>query len=116
MNRYDQRQLHDMTFHACVAAVAKGFPHLSVEAILSPPHPWFDAALARQIAIHLMVHRFHIPKRRVALLQERSRESVSRGLRTIDERLLTPTFETHYRRIETYAEAFFQQEQNSEAA
>lgn len=103
LNLHSQAALHDAAFHASVLAVRDGFPHLSLRDIIDPPHQFFDAALARQVVIHLMVHTFGIPKRRVVEHQERSREAVNRALRTIDMRLSSPRFEAHYRRIETAA-------------
>lgn len=105
LNLHSQSALHDAAFHACVLAVRDGFPHLALRDIIDPPHRWFDAALARQVAIHLMVRVFHIPKRRVVEHQERSREAVNRALRTIDERLQSPRFANHYRRIAEAARA-----------
>ncbi|WP_048648976.1 hypothetical protein [Nitratireductor soli] len=99
MNRHNERDVHDALFHACVLAVAEGFPHLAVRDIIEPPHDLFDAALARQVAIHLMVARFGLPKRRVVEMQQRSREAINRALATVDCRLETAAFETHYRMI-----------------
>lgn len=105
LNLHSQASLHDGVFHACVMAVRDGFPHLTAQAIIDPPHEWFDAALARQVVIHLMVRVFLIPKRRVVEHQDRSREAVNRALRTIDRRLHTPRFEGHYCRIAAAARA-----------
>lgn len=116
VNRHDQLEVHNLTFHACVVAVANGFPHLPIDAIINPPHPWFDAALARQVVIHLMVNEFHIPKRRVVLVQQRTREGVNRGLKTIDIRLQTPAFEAHYRRMAVDAQSHFNNGLQTEAA
>lgn len=99
LNRHSSTAMHDGIFHACVLAVRDGFPHLSAQAIIDPPHEWFDAALARQIVIHMMVKVFSIPKRRVVEHQDRSREAVNRALRTIDRRKEHPRFEQHYQRI-----------------
>lgn len=81
---------------ACFAAVSEHFPHLSLRDVIAPPHQWFDAALARQIALHLMVRQFNLPKRRVVEMQQRSREAVNRALRTIDERLVDRPFASSY--------------------
>ncbi|MEO9612603.1 MAG: hypothetical protein ABJG86_09880 [Nitratireductor sp.] len=99
MNPFSERDVHDLVFQACVAATAEGFPHLAVRDIITPPHELFDAALARQIVIHLMVGQFGLPKRRVVEMQHRSREAINRALATIDNRLCEPAFETHYRAI-----------------
>lgn len=97
MNRHSERDVHDALFHACVLAVAEGFPHLAVRDIINPPQHMFDAALARQVVLHLMVARFGMPKRRVVEMQQRSREAINRGLAKVDCRLANPTFEAHYR-------------------
>jgi len=99
MNLHNEGEVHDAVFHACVLAVSRGFPHLAIREIIDPPHDMFDAALARQLVIHLMVAQFNLPKRRVVEMQQRSREAINRALATIDDRLLTPQFEAHYRRI-----------------
>lgn len=99
LNIHSQAAIHDAAFHASVLAVRDGFPHLAARDIIDPPHEWFDAALARQVVIHLMVRVFHIPKRRVVEQQERSREAINRALRTIDARLQFPRFQNHYRRM-----------------
>lgn len=105
LNLHSQAALHDAAFHASVLAVRDGFPHLAMRDIIDPPHEWFDAALARQVVIHLMVRVFCIPKRRVVEQQERSREAVNRALRTIDARLQSPRFQKHYRRMAQAARA-----------
>ena len=53
--------------------VRTGFSHLSEDDIAHPPHEWFDAALARQIAYHLMVNRYGVPKRRIVAELQRTR-------------------------------------------
>jgi hypothetical protein len=105
INRYDQKALYEVHLHACYAAVREGFPHLAIRDIVEPPHQWFDAALARQVVIHLMVTEFKWPKRRVVEVEDRSREAINRALRTIDARLESPRFSTHYRSISTRAHA-----------
>jgi hypothetical protein len=97
VNIHSQKQLFAAQLHACIFAAKSGFPHLSVADIIEPPHQWFDAALARQVVVHLMVHEFAWPKRRVVQEEERSREAVNRALRTVDARLAFPHFAAHYR-------------------
>ncbi len=97
VNLFDQQQMYEATLHAATMAVQDGFPHLSVRDILDPPHMWFDAALARQVVMHLMVREFEWPKRRVVEVEDRSREAINRALRTIDGRLENRRFENHYR-------------------
>lgn len=74
-------------FEASVKGVQGLFPWLSRAEIITPPHEHFDAALARQMVIHLMVRGFNIPKRRVVEMQSRSREAVNRALSTVDKRI-----------------------------
>ena len=83
---------------ACYIAAAELFPWLSLRDVIAPPHEWFDAALARQVALHLMVQTFFVPKRRVVEMHGRSREALNRGLRTIDQRLEGPAFFACYQR------------------
>ena len=83
-------------FKASVNGVQSGFNHLSTEDIAHPPHRWFDAALARQIAFHIMINRFDVPRRRLSIELERSREAVLRAMRTVDERLLNEDFASSY--------------------
>ncbi|SIR41437.1 hypothetical protein SAMN05880590_12719 [Rhizobium sp. RU35A] len=110
---YNAKALYEAQLHACYAAVREGFPHLAIRDIVEPPHQWFDAALARQVVIHLMVTEFRWPKRRVVEMEDRSREAVNRALRTVDTRLETPRFNTHYRSIaaRAHALAFLQTEE-----
>ena len=113
INKYDHKALYEAHLHCCYAAVREGFPHLAIRDIVEPPHQWFDAALARQVVIHLMVTEFKWPKRRVVEVEDRSREAINRALRTIDRRLETPRFTTHYRVMaeRAHALAFLQTEE-----
>jgi hypothetical protein len=77
---------------AAAEAMHEYWPHLTLEAILMPPHEWFDAALARQIVIHVLTTRLCVPRRVVAAVGLRSRESIMRGCRTIEERCAHPAF------------------------
>jgi hypothetical protein len=61
--------------------------------VIAPPHRWFDAALARQMVIHLMVKGFNIPKRRVVEMQGRSREAINRALTTLSDEELDALIE-----------------------
>jgi len=96
LNVYDQLAVYEATVHACLCAVKEGFPHLSIRDIVDPPHEWFDAALARQIVMHLVIREFGWPKRRVVEMEERSREAINRALRTIDGRTAHDRFALHY--------------------
>ena len=105
LNRFDQRQIYEAHMHACLCAVREGFPHLAMADIVEPPHQWFDAALARQVVLHLMVYEFGWPKRRVVEVEERSREAMNRALRTINRRLEFPRFAQHYQLMKERAHA-----------
>lgn len=96
-------------FDAAITGVRTRFPHLAADDIAFPPHQWFDAALARQIALHLLVTRFDVPKRAVAEELERSREAVNRALRTIDDRLQYPDFQDAYSAMAEGADAALSQ-------
>ena len=110
MNLYSAADRLDTMMAACVAAVQGEFRWLPVHDIIDPPHSYFDAALARQIAIHLLVRRFHIPKRRVVEMQARSREAVNRALRTVDDRLSIIPFAAAYARMEAAAHEFYSEQ------
>ncbi|MGO8323710.1 hypothetical protein ACC811_02365 [Rhizobium ruizarguesonis] len=97
INTFDQKALYEAHLHACFAAVREGFPHLAVREIVDPPHEWFDAALARQVVMHLMVVELKWPKRRVVEVEDRSREAINRAIRTVNARLESLRFEAHYR-------------------
>jgi hypothetical protein len=118
IDHFYSRQLYEVHLHACLAAVREGFPHLSVRDIVDPPHEWFDAALARQIVMHLMIKEFHWPKRRVVETEERSREAINRALRTISRRIDEPRFATHYGKLAVRAHALvlFQSSPDAEVA
>jgi len=99
INSFDQRQVYEATMHACLCAVAEGFPHLAIRDIVDPPHEWFDAALARQIVMHLVIYEFGWPKRRVVEIEDRSREAINRALRTINDRMRHDRFAGQYLRM-----------------
>ncbi|MBD8876186.1 hypothetical protein [Roseibium polysiphoniae] len=107
LNLHDQHEILNAVFFACVSATRGGFPHLSVDAVIEPPHDWFDAALARQVVLHLMITEFNIPKRRVVEMQERSREAVNRALSTVNARLECAVFAAHYGQIAETADMLF---------
>lgn len=92
-------------FRASIEGVHEQMGHLTVEQICEPPREWLDAALARQIAIHLTVNRFAVQKRRIAIELERSREAINRALRTVDERLAHDAFADRYEAMAERAQA-----------
>lgn len=107
MARFTESELYDITFRVCVASVKEAFPHIPVANIIIPPRGQFDAVLARQIALHVMVAQFGLPKKRAGTFVERKRFSVNRALIVIDTRLEEPEFETIYRQIALRAQALF---------
>lgn len=117
INLYSAQDRLEAQMAACVAAVQGEFRWLPLRDIVKPPHRQFDAALARQIALHLLIRRFDVPKRRVVELQERSREAVNRALRTVDDRLSSPLFAQAYERMSAGARELYTAEIiNAEAA
>ncbi|MFC5037239.1 hypothetical protein [Tianweitania sediminis] len=101
---------------SCYAAVQTGFRHLALRHIINPPHEWFDAALARQIAIHILAVRFDVPKRRIVAMQARQRTSINFAVIAIDTRLDDPMFERAYRRMSDRAVEIFDAKINKAAA
>lgn len=99
VNVHSEKDMYQATLTACILAASEAFPHLSIAEIITPPHRMFDAAMARQVVIHLMVTQFSWPKRRVVEEEGRSREAINRALRTIDERLGSQRFAAHYETI-----------------
>lgn len=93
---------------AAVSAVREAMPHLSAEAIMVPPHAWFDAALARQMVVFVLAAEFDIPRRAVAAVSLMSREAICRGLRTIEARALeAEEFRTALEKIRVRANEFY---------
>lgn len=107
MNPFNEDELCDLTFRVCVASVKKAFPHIPVTKIIEPPLRQFDAVLARQIVMHLMIARFGVPKKRVARLLRRDVNAINRAMNTVDTRLDDAEFELHYRIMADRAVAMF---------
>ncbi len=93
-------------FEVALSAVQSAMPHLSKAEILDPPHGWFDAQFARQIAVHVTVRGLNVPQRRVAQINERRRGSICHAVRVVDTRItVSPAFCTTYLGISTAAKA-----------
>lgn len=99
MNPYSEEQRVQIMLSCCFAAVQTGFQHLALRDIVEPPHEWFDAALARQIAIHILAVEFDVPRRRIVAVQARQRTSISFAIQAIDRRLEDPVFGAAYGRM-----------------
>lgn len=107
MNRFNENERITEIYRCCIAAAQKHFCHIPVADVLEPPHHWFDAALARQVAIHIACTKFHIPRRRFAEHFERRRGTIGAGIRTIDNRLDTSEFQAVYSSIASDAQTHF---------
>ncbi|WP_375618748.1 hypothetical protein [Bartonella sp. AC134YNZD] len=97
-NPYSEAERLQMMLSCSLKAVSGGFRHVPVRYIIDPPHGLFDAALARQIVMHILHYQFEMPRRRLVAMQERERTAVARSLRTINLRLEEPVFAKAYRR------------------
>ena len=92
-------------FEASVKGVQSKFTHLSEADIAAPPHRWFDAAFARQIALYVLVKEFDVPKNRIVSELQRSKQAVKRAMDAVEERLLTAEFTESYQEIVAQTEA-----------
>lgn len=116
MNPYSEEDRLNTMLACCYRAVQSGFRHLALRDIIDPPHEWFDAALARQIAIHILNVEFDVPRRRIVKMQARRRASISSAIVTVDRRLDDPVFMSAYRRISGKAMDLFMAEIQKVAA
>ncbi|PTM92857.1 hypothetical protein [Mycoplana dimorpha] len=98
LNPYSEAQRVEMMLVCCYKAVHGHFSHLPLRDIIEPPHSLFDAALARQMAIHILNVEFGVPRRRIVAMQARQRTSISFAIIKIDERLECAVFERVYLR------------------
>lgn len=96
MNPFSEAELHELTYRVCLASVKTAFPHIPLASIVDPPHREPDAVLARQIAMHLMVGRFGLAKKRVGKLVGRESGAINRAVESVDRRLEEPEFEAQY--------------------
>lgn len=106
-NPYSQEERLATMIAATFRASRAHFNHLSTAEIIKPPVGMFDAKLARQIAIHILVYEFDIPRRRVTVLLGVGRAMVLQSIRTVDTRRLQPVFERAYERIAERAKENF---------
>lgn len=95
-------------FEAACAGVRRSFPHLSVQDIATPPLRWFDAALARQVALHIMAERWGARKRRIAADLGRQRAEIYQAIRAVNARLAHPEFAAAYDDMTAAAETSLQ--------
>ncbi len=116
LNPYDENERCQVMLNCSYAAVQTGFRHLAIRFIIDPPHNMFDAALARQIAIHITNVQFSVPRKRIVALQQRQRTSISLSIQAINYRLECPVFARAYERMATRAEELFMREIRKAAA
>lgn len=107
-NQYDENDKIVVQYRCCVAAVQEHFCHISVADILEPPQQWFDALLARQIAVHLLTTHYHVPRRRLETVLARSRSTIANAVSTVDNRLSSQDFDCVYSEIKERSETYFQ--------
>lgn len=81
------------------ALVMKYIGQLVMHGYGDPPHEFFDAHLARQIALHIFAAQFDIPRRRVAAMTGIGRWTLRNAVMAVDSRLDEPVFEAAYRRM-----------------
>lgn len=116
LNPYSEDQRLQVMLTCCFTAVKSGFQHLAMRDIIEPPHQWFDAMLARQIAIHLFHHQFDVPKRRIHEMMNRRRRSISEACYAVENRLECPVFTKAYERMAKRANDLFMREIHKAAA
>ncbi|CDO48874.1 hypothetical protein [Bartonella tribocorum] len=115
-NPYSEAERLQMMLSCSLKAVSGSFRHVPIRYIIAPPHGLFDAALARQIAIHILHYQFEVPRRRIVAIQERQRTSISLSLQVINRRLEEPVFAKAYRRWAGRAMDLFLREMEKAAA
>ncbi|GAA4656759.1 hypothetical protein [Bartonella jaculi] len=97
-NPYSEAERLQMMLSCSLKAVSGGFRHVPIRYIIDPPHGLFDAALARQIAIHILHYQFEVPRRRIVAMQTRKQTAIFLALQVINRRLEEPVFARAYRR------------------
>ena len=103
MNLHSEEHRLQLAFSCAYVAVQTSFPHLAVRHIITPPHGWFDALLARQIAIRIVATDFDVPRRRVATSIGRNRGRVFACITAVNRRLADPVFAAAYDRMASLA-------------
>jgi hypothetical protein len=109
MNPYSTFDRHLLAEQCAFKAVQSGFRHLSIDDIRNPPHAWFDAALARQIAVTIMIREFDVPYRRIVAMHNRQRTSIHFAVQAVDRRRETPIFDQQYRSMVSHAYRLYSQ-------
>jgi hypothetical protein len=97
-------------FEAALGAVQRHFSHLSIDDIAWPPRGWFDAALARQIAVHVTIERLQVKKRQLARELAKNRGHLAKALAIVEARMTDTDFRAAYEAIAQDAEQGFRGE------
>lgn len=105
---YDHRA--ELAYACALKAVQSGFSYLSIDQISNPPRTDKVAQLARQIAIHIMVHGLGIEQRQVCRIQGRQRTSIHFALQTVEMRRECPVFAAAHDRMMDAAVARYEAE------
>ncbi|WP_455466614.1 hypothetical protein [Bartonella sp. B39] len=116
VNPYSEVERLQVMLSCSLKVVSGGFKHITIRYIIDPPHGLFDAALARQIVIHILHYQFEVPRRRIVAIQARQRTSISLSLQVINRRLEEPVFAKAYRRWAGRAMDLFFKEMEKVAA
>lgn len=115
MNPYSEEERMQAMVSACYRASRSHFSHLPIRHIINPPANMLDAALARHVAIHMLAVEWGIPKRRIVVLLNLARATVSHAITSVDERRFEPVFERAYERIAARSKDLFMEALNAAA-
>ncbi len=107
MNPYSEKERQSAMIAAAYIAVQEHFSHLPLRDIINPPRDQFDAALARQCAVHIIANVFQVPRRRLTSVMGRQRTSTNFALARIDERREEPLFRAVHDRMGERASSIF---------
>ena len=107
LNPFSAEERMQAMVEAAFRASRSHFSHLPIRFVIDPPVDMLDAALARQVAIHVLMVQFQIPRRRVMVLLSVGRTMVGQAVRTVDYRRDEPVFERTYRAIAARANDLF---------
>lgn len=114
MNPHSERDRLELMEQCTYEAVQTVFGHLSLDHIKNPPRPYFDAKLARQIAIRIMNVDFDAPRRRLCTMQSRQRTSISFAVQAVERRMECEVFRAAYDGMAAQALASFQRQMSDQ--
>lgn len=95
-NPFDAEDRMRAQYSVAITVVANRFCWLDPQLIENPPHTFFDAYLARQIAIHIACEFFGVPRRRLAEMTNRARARLAEAIAAIENRRSDAVFEHAY--------------------